>query len=89
MNKYDTEMNYYNSNSLNKENCSNLYKGTFHFRKTENISLSQQTNIVNNITEPNNQTIHYIVDNFLDTDSIATIELNPDSELLKQLYMDT
>ena len=52
------------------------------FRKIENISLSQQTDILNDITETNNQTISYIDDNFLNNNRIATIEANPVSELL-------
>ena len=33
------------------------------------MSASQQTDIINNITERNNQTISYIDDNFLNNDN--------------------
>ena len=60
----DTEVNYYNKISLNKEQYYNFYHGNFNFRKIENISLTQQTVITNNITETNNQTITYADDNY-------------------------
>ena len=69
-------MNYHNKTSLNKKNHYNFYHGTFNFRKIENISLSQQTYITNNITETNNQTIGYIANNYLNNDKIATVVLN-------------
>ena len=81
INNYDTEINYHYKRPLNN-NCYNFYNDTFNFRKLENISLSQQTDIVNNITETNNQTISYVDDNFLNNNKIATIEVNPVSELL-------
>ena len=37
----------------------------FNFRKIENISISQQSDITNNITETNNQTITYVDNNYL------------------------
>ena len=48
----------------------------FNFRKIENISISQQTDITNNITETNNQTIHYVDNNCLNNNKIATIIVN-------------
>ena len=59
----------------------NFYNDTFNFRKIENISLSQQTDIVNILTETNNQTISYIDDNFLNNNNIATVEINIGSDL--------
>ena len=35
----------------------NFYNDTFNFRKIENISIQQQTDIINNINETNTQTI--------------------------------
>ena len=48
----------------------------FNFRKIENISISQQYDITNNITETNNQTITYVHNNYLNNNKIATIILN-------------
>ena len=81
INNYDTEMNYYTKKSLNIHNYYNFYHDTFNFRKIENISLSQQTDVTNNITETNNQTIHYVDDNYLNDNKIATIVLNPTPSL--------
>ena len=47
----------------------------------ENISLTQQTDITNNITETNTQTINYVDDNYIKNDKIATIILNPTPSL--------
>ena len=41
--------------------------------KNENISLTQQTDITNDITETKNQTITYVANNYLNDDTIATI----------------
>ena len=68
-------MNYYNKKSLNKKNYYNFYNDNFNFRKIENISISQQTDITNNITETNNQTITY-VDNNYSNNKIATVIVN-------------
>ena len=46
---YDTEINYYSNKSLNKKNYYNFYNDNLNSRKVENISLSQQTDITNNI----------------------------------------
>ena len=46
-----------------------------------NISLTQQTDITNNLTETNNQTITYVGNNYLNNDKIATIVLNPTPSL--------
>ena len=57
INNYDTEITYQNKKSLNKKQDYSFYHDIFNFRKIENISLTQQTDITNNITETNNQTI--------------------------------
>ena len=75
INNYDAEVNYYNKKSLNKGNIINS-NDTFNFRKIENISISQQTDITNNITETNNQIITYCENNYLNNDKIATIIVN-------------
>ena len=81
INNYDTEINYFNKKSLNKKQYYNFYHGNFNFRKIENISLTQQTDITNNITETNNQTIIYVGNNYLRNDKIATIVVNPTPSL--------
>ena len=81
INNYDTEINYYNKKSLNKKHYYNFYNDYFNFRKIENISLTQQTDITNNITETNTQTINYVDDNYIKNDKIATIVLNPTPSL--------
>ena len=58
VNNYDTEINYYKKKSFNKANYYNFYHGIFNFRKTEIISISQQTDITNNTVETNTQTTH-------------------------------
>ena len=73
---YDTEITYHNKKSLNKKNYYNFYNGNSHLIKIENISISQQTDITNNITETNNQTINYVDNNYSNTTKIATIILN-------------
>ena len=57
------------------------YYNNLHFRKIENISLSQQTDITNNITETNNQTITYVDNNYLNNNKLATIIANPTPSL--------
>ena len=47
----------------------------------ENISLSQQTDITNNITETNTQTINYIDNTYLNNNKIATVIVNPTPSL--------
>ena len=69
------------------KHINNFYNETFNVRKVETISLSQQTDIVNNITETNNQTISYIDDNFLNTNNIATITLNTGSVFNNDKYL--
>ena len=59
MNNYDTEINYYNTKSFDTNNYHNFYHDTFNFRKIENISLPQRTEITNNSIETNTQTINY------------------------------
>ena len=71
------------------KHINNLYNDIFNFRKIENISRSQQTDIVNKLTETNNQTISYIDDNSLNNNKMATIEVNPVSELLDDRYIWT
>ena len=63
INNFDTEINYYSQESLNKKQHYNFYHDNFSFRKMEAISLSQQTDITKNITETNNQTITYVDNN--------------------------
>ena len=53
----------------------------FNFRKIENISLTQQADISNNITETNSQTITYVDNNYLNNDKIATNVVNPTPSL--------
>ena len=60
INSYDTEINHYNKKSLDKKQYYNSYHGNLNFRKIENISLTQQTDITNNITETNKKTITYV-----------------------------
>ena len=81
INDYDTEINYHNKKSLNKKQHHNFYHDNFNFRKIENISLTQQTDITNNITETNNQTITYVGNNYLNNDKTATIIVNPTPSL--------
>ena len=81
INNYDTEINYYNKKTLNKKQYYNFYHDYFNFRKIENISITQQTDITNNITETNTQTINYVDDNYIKNDKIATIILNPTPSL--------
>ena len=50
---------------VNKKNYCNFYNDNFNFRKIENISFSQQTDITNNIIETNTQTINYVDSNLL------------------------
>ena len=73
---YDTEMNYSNKKPLNKKQYYNFYHDNFNFRKIENISLTQQTDITNNIAETKNQTIIYVGNNYSNNDKIATVVLN-------------
>ena len=58
---YDAEINCYKKNSLNKGQYYNFYHDIFNFRKIVNISLSQQTDITNNITETNNQILPMVM----------------------------
>ena len=81
INNYDTEINQHSKKSLDKNNYYNLYNDNFDFRKIENVSLSQQTDITNNITETNTQTINYVGNNYLNNDKIATITVNPTPSL--------
>ena len=79
INNYDTEINCYNKKSNNKKQYYNFYHDSFKVRKIGNISLTQQTDITNNITETNNQTITYVDDNYLNNNKIATIIIAPTS----------
>ena len=78
---YDTEINHDNETSLNTTNYCNFYNDNYNFRNIENISLSQQTYITNNITETNAQTINYVDNNCLDNNKIVTIIVNPTPSL--------
>ena len=55
--------------------------GNLNFRKIENISLSQQTDITNNVIETNNQTTTYVDNNYLNNNKIATTIINPTPSL--------
>ena len=81
MNNCDTGINYYSKKSLNKKQYHNFYHDNFNFRKIENISLTQLTDITNNITETNNQTITPVGNNYLNHNKIATIVVNPTPSL--------
>ena len=81
MNNCNTEISYYNEKSCNKKNDGNFYNGNFDFRKFEHTSLSQQTDITNNITETDTQTINYIDNNYSNSNKIATIIVNPTPSL--------
>ena len=70
-------MNYLDKKPRNKKHYYNLYHDSFNFIKVEIISLTQQADITNNITETNNQTITYVDNNYLNNDKIATIILHP------------
>ena len=48
-----------------------------YFRKNENISLSQQTDITYNIIETNTQITNFIDNSYLNNNKIATVILNP------------
>ena len=80
---YDTGTNCYNKKSLNKKQYYNFYHDNFNFRKIENISLTQQTDITNNITETNNQTITYVDNNYLNNNKTATVFVNPTPSLIE------
>ena len=81
INNYGTEINYYNKKPLNNKQYYNFYHDSFSFRRVENVSLTQQTDITNNITETNNQTVTYVDCNYLNNNKIATIMLNPTPSL--------
>jgi len=68
------------------KHINNFYNETFNVRKVETISLSQQTDIVNNIIETNEETISYIDDNFLNNNNISTVEINIGSDLITDNY---
>ena len=78
---YDTELNYFNKKSLNKKQHCNFYYDNSDFRKIENISLTQQAYITNNISETGNQTITYVDNNYVNNDKITTIVVNPTPSL--------
>ena len=75
-NTYDTAISHCNKKSLNKNNYYNFYNDNFHSRKIENISISQQTDVTNNITETNKQTITYDDISYLNNNKIATTIVN-------------
>ena len=80
-NNYDTEINYHNKKPLNTKIYCNFYNDNFNFIKIENISLSQQTDITNAITETNTQTINCIGNKYLNNSTIATIIVDPTPSL--------
>ena len=62
VNNYDTDINCYNLKRY-KKTYYNFYNDYFNLRKIEKVSLSQQTNITNNIMNTNIQTIEYVDNN--------------------------
>ena len=81
INSFDTGIDHYSKKSLNKKQYYNFFNENFPFRKIENILLTQQADITNNITETNNQTFTYVDNSYLNIDKIATIILNPTPSL--------
>ena len=77
INNYDTGINYFSKKSLNKKKYYNFYNDYFIVRKIKNRSLSQQTDITNNITETNQHTINYIDNNYINKNNVATVIVNP------------
>ena len=73
INNYDTEINYYSKEPLNNNYYYNPYNDIFNFKKIENISLYQQTDITNKITETKTQTINYVDNKYLNNNKIATV----------------
>ena len=86
INNYGTEMNYYNKKSFNKKQYCNFYHGSFNFKKNENISLTQQTDITHSIAEANNQTVTYVDNICPNSNKIATIILNPTPSLTDNYF---
>ena len=76
INNYDTEIDYFSKKSFSKIQYYNFYHDNFNFRKIGNISLTQQADITNNITETNYQTITYVGNVYLNNGKIATIVVN-------------
>ena len=56
INKYDTEIHYYNNQSFDEHKYDKCYNDALNVRNNEIISNSQQTDITNNIIETNTQT---------------------------------
>ena len=80
INNYGTEINYYSKASLYKKSYKFCH-GSFNFRKIENISLTQQTDVIHNTIENITQTINYVDNNYLNNNKIATIIVNPTPSL--------
>ena len=89
INNYHTEINYDKKKSLNKENYYIFYDVSFGPRKIENISIYQQTDVTNNFTETDNQTITYVDNNFENNDRTATIIVNSNPSLNENYLMDS
>ena len=81
MNSYDTYINHYSKESSNNTNYYIFYNYKFNFRKIENISLSQQSDITNSTTEANTETINYVDNKYSNNDKIATVIVNPTPSL--------
>ena len=73
INNYDTGVNCYSKRGLGKKNYYNFYNDNFDFRKIENISFSQQTDITNSITETNTQTVNYVDNGYPNSNKIAAV----------------
>ena len=87
INNYDAEINYHSKKPLNKKQYYNFYNDNFNFRKIENISLTQQTDITNTITENITQTNNYVDNNYLNNKKKSRLSLliQPQA-LLKTIY---
>ena len=58
-------------------------------RRNDTINNSQQTSIINNITETSTYTLYYIDNIYLNNNKRATVILNPTPSLNEQLFMYT
>ena len=70
---YDIGVIFFSKKSLNKKQYYNFYHDNFNSRKIEDISLTQQIDITNNIFENITHTINYVDNNYLNDNRIATI----------------
>ena len=73
INNYEAEINYCKKSN----NYYNFHHDTFNFRKNEIVHSSQQNDITNNIIDTNTQSKNYIGENYVNSNKIATVMLNP------------